>query len=55
MHILSINLNNIYLDNNFDQDDPVSLLNFCLEKVNFKNAKDLEKYKGTINVNSVTS
>ena len=40
MGILSVNLNNINLDNNFDEDNPDTI---WLGIVNLKNAKHLKK------------
>ena len=45
MDMLSVNLNNINLDNNFDEDDPdtIFLSDFWLGIVNLKKAKRLKK------------
>ena len=44
---LNVNLNNINLDNNFDEDDPdtIILIRFWLGIVNLKNVKHLKKHK----------
>ena len=47
MSILNIDLNNINLDNNFDEDDPhiLFLSDFWLRILNLKNTKHLQRIK----------
>ena len=57
MGILSVNLNNINLDNNFDEDDPdtIILIKLLAQHSKFKKRKALKKDKGKINASSVAS
>ena len=47
MGILLVNLNNVYLDNNFDEDDPdtIILIRFLAWHSKFKKCKALKKDK----------
>ena len=57
MGILSIDLNKINLDNNFDEDDrdTIILIKLWHGILNLKNEKHLKKDKWRINPNSVAS
>ena len=58
MDILSVNLNNIDLDNNFDEDnsDAIILIRLLAYYIAFKNCQRLKKSENVkINVNSVAS
>ena len=60
MGILNIGLNNINLDNNFDEDDPdtiihIWILAWHITTLNLKNARHLKKDKWRINANSLAS
>ena len=57
MGILSIDLNKINLDNNFDEDDRdnIILIKLWHGILNLKNEKHLKKDKRRINPNSVAS
>ena len=46
MGILNINLNNINLENNFDEDDPdtIVLIRLLAQHVKFEKQKELKKY-----------
>ena len=55
MGILNIDLNNINLDNNFDEDDPdtIILIRLLAWHIRFEKHKALKKYKWRVNANSV--
>ena len=57
MGILTVNLNYINLDNNFDEDDPdtIILIRLLAWHSKFEKRKALEKDKCRINANSVAS
>ena len=57
MGILSVNLNNINLDNNFDEDDPdtIILIKLLAWHIKFEKRKALKKDKWRIIANSVAS
>ena len=57
MGLLSVNLNNIILDNIFDEDDPdtIILIRLLAWQSKFKKRKALKKDKWKINVNSIGS
>ena len=60
MGILNKDLNNINLNNNFDEDDPETMNNSIkivsgFWHIKFEKRKALKKYKWRINANSVAS
>ena len=55
MVILNIDLNNINLDNNFNEDDPdtIIIIRLLASHTKFENTKHLKKYKWRISVPKV--
>ena len=57
MFILNIDLNNINLDNNFDEDDPDTIIfgKLLPRHIKFEKQRALKKHKGIVNPNKVVS